>query len=453
MSPEAMNGYGRHENVEFADAGIAKRPDEYTDRFLVLLAPDSQEQGMSALRSAAGIASPERIRSREAQHAMEALGRNGTVLFEELGIGVVEAAPDQRQALMTAARGSSAVVAMERERMVYASQLTTTAAETATADYLRGYQDGVEELVGHALERLDTATMREARAAAVFDETQATWGLQATRVTESAFTGQGVRISVLDTGVDMDHPDLAGRFGAKPLSLVQGQSAEDGHGHGTHCIGTACGPRTPQSLPRYGVACDAEIYAGKVLSNEGSGTDAQILAGISWAFGAGCRVISMSLGAPVRPGEKHSVVFEHLARQLMQSGTLIVAAAGNDSRRPGRTEPVSHPANCPSILAVAALDRNLEPAFFSNAGINPEGGQIDIAAPGVDVLSVWPHPPGHERLKGTSMATPHVAGVIGLLAQANPEASAAELKSLLLAQARRLPVPAVDVGAGLLQAP
>ena len=163
----------------------------------------------------------------------------------------------------------------------------------------------------------------------------------------------------------------------------------------------------------------------------------------------------MSLGAPTRPGQTFSAVFETAAGRAMKAGTLIIAAAGNDSRRSQGMPPapVSHPANCPSIMAVAAIDDQLKVASFSNAGVNPSGGQIDIAGPGVRVRSSWPKPTLYNTISGTSMATPHVAGVAALLAEANPKASAAELWALLIRTARRLPLPASDVGAGFVQAP
>src|SRR5699024_608070 len=110
-----------------------------------------------------------------------------------------------------------------------------------------------------------------------------TWGLRAIGAGESTASGQGVRVAVLDTGMSPDHPDFADRT-IVPNSFVSGESAEDGNGHGTHVIGTACGPREPATGPGYGVAYAAEIYAGKVLDNSGSGSDAEILAGISWAI-------------------------------------------------------------------------------------------------------------------------------------------------------------------------
>ncbi|NYI07692.1 S8 family serine peptidase [Allostreptomyces psammosilenae] len=451
MNQHSAGGSARRERLSMADAGVRKRAEEYTDRFLVLLDPQATDEGMAALRSRAGIARAQRVGGAEAKEAPEALQRGDAVVFDKLGVGVVTAAPDQRQALRTTARDEPAILAAERERVVYASQVTTLPAG-ATVDYLKGYQEGVEELVNHALRRFEESTVGAARAAAV-EEAQATWGLQATRVTESAFSGKGVKVAVLDTGVDVTHPDLADHIG-KAISFVPGESVKDVQGHGTHCIGTACGPREPHTLPRYGVAHEAEICAYKVLDDSGSGTDSQILGGIEAAIGHDCRVISMSLGAPTFVGQRFSQVFENVALRALEAGTVIVAAAGNESERPDSIQPVAHPANCPSILAVGALDQNQAVAFFSDAGLNPDGGQVDIAAPGVDVLSAAPQPLMHQRMSGTSMATPHVAGILALIAEAHPQAtSAAELKTLLLTKARRLPLASVDVGVGLTQAP
>jgi subtilisin family serine protease len=259
-------------------------------------------------------------------------------------------------------------------------------------------------------------------------------------------------VAVLDTGIDLGHPDFAGRT-VVARSFIAGQAVQDGHGHGTHCIGTAAGPKQPGQLPRYGVAYEAEIYAGKVLSNQGSGGDSGILAGISWAIRNDCPIISMSLGAPTVPGQSFSTVFETVARRALSRGTLIIAAAGNESSRPAHIAPVGHPANCPSIMAVGAIDQRLEVASFSNGGLNPNGGQVDIAGPGVMVRSSWPRPMLYRTISGTSMATPHVAGLAALLAEADPDARGRTLSCLLMQTARRLALSARDVGAGLVQAP
>jgi len=279
-----------------------------------------------------------------------------------------------------------------------------------------------------------------------------TWGLQATRAALSKFSGKGIRVAVLDTGMDLGHPDFASRK-IVSRSFVPNQAVQDGHGHGTHCIGTSCGPINPAQLPRYGIAGEAAIFVGKVLSNQGSGGDSAIIAGINWAVENKCAVVSMSLSAPAAVGQAPSQVFEQVARRALQQGTLLIAAAGNESHRPGVVNPVGHPANCPSILAVAALDVNMRVASFSNGGINANGGQIDIAGPGVDVYSSWPMPRRYSTISGTSMATPHVAGIAALYAQSSSSLRGDALSRVLLQRARRLNLPSRDVGMGLVQAP
>ena len=161
----------------------------------------------------------------------------------------------------------------------------------------------------------------------------------------------------------------------------------------------------------------------------------------------------MSLGAPVAVGQPYSQIYEQVAKRALAAGTLIIAAAGNDSHRPTSIAPVSHPANCPSVMAVAAIDAQIQIAFFSNGGLNPQGGQVDIAGPGVAVRSAWPRPTLYNTISGTSMATPHAAGVAALLAEANRTARGSALGALLLQGARRLSLPSRDVGSGLIQAP
>ena len=161
----------------------------------------------------------------------------------------------------------------------------------------------------------------------------------------------------------------------------------------------------------------------------------------------------MSLGSPVEPGQAYSRVFEEVAKRALAAGTVIVAAAGNDSQRPDEIAPVSHPANCPSIMAVAAIDQQMQIAPFSSGGLGGEGGQVDIAGPGVAVLSAWPGSERYNTISGTSMATPFVAGVAALLVETSPAVTGKTLFERIVQSARPLSLPARDVGAGLIQAP
>jgi subtilisin family serine protease len=442
----------------YSDASVGPTAIETTGNYLVVMAEDAVDEGVGVLESRAGL----RVQTLEAAEdpvvTAEQLEESDHVLFSTLGVAVVKPEPDQVDALALASHEESSVLSVEPERVVYAIDEIGLEAEIEAApeltglspDYLRGYRDAVDGLL-RALG--SPAVGGAAAAAALVDESVATWGLQLTKTVASNFNGRGVRVAVLDTGFDLQHPDFAGRS-VRSQSFIAGEAVQDRNGHGTHCIGTACGPQRPTRAPRYGVASKAEIFAGKVLSNRGSGVDGGILAGITWAIANRCRIVSMSLGARVPRGATPSPAFETVARRAASFGTIIIAAAGNDSRRAtGVTEPVSHPANCPSIMAVAAVDSRLAIASFSNAGLNPNGGQVDIAGPGVRVYSSWPRPTTYNTINGTSMATPHVAGIAALHLQANPTLSPNGLKSALAQSARRLPLSSIDVGAGLVQAP
>jgi subtilisin family serine protease len=392
---------------------------ETTGRYLVLLEDRSVAAGAREMNRVAGISTASSADSATREELAAADG----VIFQDLGIAVVDATPDQVARLSEAAAAPGPISVVEAERVVQAYTTTDTGTDLA--------------------------------AAPAVDESVFTWGLQAVGANLSTVTGKAVRVAVLDTGFTVAHPDFAGRT-VVTQSFITGETVDDAHGHGTHCIGSATGPRQPAGGgPGYGVAFEAEIYAGKVLSNSGFGSDSGILAGIEWAIANGCAVISMSLGAAVRPGTPHSQIFEQAATRAMDKGTLIVAAAGNESKRPGRVNPVGHPANCPSILSVGAIDVQRAIASFS-CGTVDTIGQVDLVGPGVDVYSSWNKEDGglgmRKRISGTSMATPHVAGVAALIAE-KYGSRGWELWARLSQSARRLGLPSTDVGAGLAQSP
>jgi subtilisin len=421
------------------------KPIETTGRYLVLLPEANISSGIAALRDSTGV--------RDIDDSA----------LSNIGVAVVALDPNQVQSLNAAVAGPQPILAAEPEQIMYA--IGSIVINGDTANYLQGYKEGVTNLVNS----LSNGAVRPGQqvTTSALSDGATTWGLQATKVVSSRYTGSGIKVAILDTGLDLTHPDFAGRT-ITSESFIRGEEVQDLQGHGTHCIGTSCGllnPPNPSSPMRYGIAYNAEIFVGKVLSNQGSGADGGILAGIDRAISNGCQIISMSLGAPTRPGDTYSPIYEAVAKRALSQGTLIIAAAGNESNRPGfPPRPVGRPANCPSIMAVAALDKQLQIASFSDSSINPDGGGIDIAGPGVDVYSTWStdpltvRPPNglgplrYVAISGTSMATPHVAGIAALYAEATGKRGY-ELWALLMQNAQRLNLPSADVGIGLVQAP
>jgi subtilisin family serine protease len=413
----------------------------------VLGAPKEAERG---LREAAGIRhvvsakdyDDDRVDPREASEAE-------AVYFPELGVAVVSADSDQLQSLTAEATNEeSNILAIEPEYVYYALQ-----SHDLPLQYLKGYRDAVNALY-KAVAGGEEGVSEDVLAAAAFaDSAQFTWGLQATRVNTSRYTGQGVKVAVLDTGMDFGHPDFRGRRFTQQ-SFIPGETAQDGHSHGTHCMGTSCGPQRPATgVRRYGCAFGANAFVGKVLSNQGGSAGSSVLNGMNWAIAKKCTVISMSLGAGV---DQVSQAFEQIGQRALAAGCLIVAAAGNNARRSsGNFGFVEQPANSPSIMAVGALDSNLRVADFSarSSTVTGAAGKVDIAAPGVGVFSSVPVNRGtHNVFQGTSMATPHVAGIAAMWAQHTRRTGMA-LWTTLIQNARRIPGDARDIGAGIVQAP
>ena len=245
-------------------------------------------------------------------------------------------------------------------------------------------------------------------------------------------TGEGVSVAVIDTGIDYTHQDLSARFGeVLGINIPFPDSPPfDDNGHGTHVAGTVAGSET-------GVAPGATLYAVKVLDAGGSGSEADVIAGLEWALEQGADIANLSLGSS---GASHA--FEDICRRAFDEGMLICAAAGNEGRGP------SYPASFgESVIAVTAIDRMDEHAYFSNIYRTN-----DISAPGVGIYSCVPG--GYDRLSGTSMATPHVSGALALASQLSQDSG---LEEAMGGCAERLPWegsdPYKDVfGKGLLRA-
>lgn len=402
-----------------------------TGRFLVTYKEGAQEAGMKAMKSQGMRSADARDFSSQAVDVAD-IGDADALMFPEIGVALVSgpAFASRGMSVQDEIAADSPMQTVEPEYFVFAEG----AADAVVNDYLRGFLSAAETI---------SRDLGRAGGDQAADEVDAqvlgsTWGLLACRVPPGVRTGAGIRVAVLDTGMDLGHPDFVGR--AFATNSFVGQPVQDLHSHGTHCVGTACGPFAPAgSTPRYGVAHRAQIFVGKVLTNSGSGTTASVLAGMNWAIANRCAVISMSLGsqAPVQ------AAYTAAGQAALNNGCLIVAAAGNA----GSGVFTGAPANSPTIFAVASLDTTLVPSAFSCSG------KIEIAAPGRDVFSSVPRPARYGIKSGTSMATPHVAGCAALWAETSPNLRGASLWARLQASARPLPFAAARVGRGLVQAP
>lgn len=226
------------------------------------------------------------------------------------------------------------------------------------------------------------------------------WGVSLVQAPQvwSATRGEGVKVALLDTGVDYNHPDLKQNIVAgKNFTSANANDYLDRQGHGSHCAGIIAG--LDNGIGIVGVAPQAKLYVGKVLGDNGSGGLQAIVNGIDWAISQKVDVISMSLGCSQDPGPDFHAAFQ----RARQAGIIIVAASGNENTTCG------WPAAYEECIAVGAVDQT-----FGRAGFSNFGEAVDVVAPGVDILSTYKNGQ-YAKLSGTSMATPMVAGVVALV--------------------------------------
>ncbi|WP_328905568.1 S8 family serine peptidase [Streptomyces sp. NBC_00234] len=258
---------------------------------------------------------------------------------------------------------------------------------------------------------------------------------------KDGFDGSGVKVAVLDTGVDDTHPDLADRI-VESRSFVPGETARDGHGHGTHVASTILGSGAASGGKYRGVAPGAHLVVGKVLSDAGSGSESSIIEGMDWAAHSGAKVVSMSLGGA--EGADGTDPMSMAVNELTaRTGVLFTIAAGNSG--PAATT-VGSPGAADAALTVGAVDSTDAVTGFSSRG--PRGGngglKPEITAPGARIVAAraagttmgTPVDGSYTTASGTSMATPHVAGAAAILAQRHPDWTPARLKSRLISTAR-----------------
>ncbi|OLF16705.1 hypothetical protein BU204_15350 [Actinophytocola xanthii] len=257
---------------------------------------------------------------------------------------------------------------------------------------------------------------------------------------QAGLTGEGVTVAVLDSGVDAEHPDLAGKV-AVAKNFSDSPDTDDQHGHGTHVASTVA---SVDSTYR-GVAPGAKLAIGKVLGDNGSGQLDDIIAGMRWAAAdQRAKVVNMSLGGNFA-SDGTDPVSQAVNELSATYGTLFVVSAGNASTD-GR---MSGPAVADAALTVASTTKSDAVSEFSTRGPRPVDAAMkpEIAAPGSDIVAAEAHGT-HVSHSGTSMASPHVAGAAAILAEQHPDWTGEQLKSALVSTAADIDAGEYEVGAG-----
>jgi len=249
-------------------------------------------------------------------------------------------------------------------------------------------------------------------------------------------TGSGVKVGIIDTGIDRDHPDLDGNLAGCVNFIYSWRNCEDDNGHGTHVAGIIAAEDNSSGV--VGVAPQAKIYALKVLNRQGQGYLSDVIEALDWAVANHLQVVNLSLGTT-----SDVTSFREAVERVSQAGIVQVAAAGNSG--PG-TNTVNYPARYPQVIAVAATDiNNAVPSWSSR------GSEIALAAPGVAINSTYLKA-GYKTLSGTSMSAPHTAGVVALRLSLFPGQTPAEIRQVLTGSADWLVPDPLLVGAGLVNA-
>ncbi|TDU90677.1 PA domain-containing protein [Kribbella voronezhensis] len=319
--------------------------------------------------------------------------------------------------------------ATTRRTLTSLGTTAVTVAKTKTKDFWSGIQStSLRSAVGKI--------WLDGRTHATLD--RSTKQIGAPTAWRAGYDGKGVKVAVLDTGYDANHPDLAKQV-VESRSFVPDEAVQDGHGHGTHTASIVAGLGTASAGKRKGVAPGAKLLIGKVLDNSGGGLDSEAIAGMEWAVQQGAKVISMSLGG--MPSDGTDPMSEAVDRLSASSDALFVVAAGNS----GAEETVGTPGAAAAALTVGAVDRDDKLAPFSSRGPRLGDGALkpEVTAPGVEIAAARAAgtAEGHElgeyytAMSGTSMATPHVAGAAAILAQRHPSWTGEQLKAALAATA------------------
>jgi serine protease AprX len=266
------------------------------------------------------------------------------------------------------------------------------------------------------------------------------------------FEGEGVKVAVVDTGIDAEHPDLEGRILAAKDFTGTSPEAKDGHGHGTHVASTIAGSGAASGGKYIGVAPDAQLLVAKVLRDDGGGMTSQVMAGVDWAVQQGAHVVNLSLGADGSCDGTDAM--STICDAAVANGVVVCAAAGNAG--PGAAT-VGSPGCARNVITVGATNDSDQVTSFSSRGPTKDGRvKPDVCFPGYGIVAArakgtrmgTPVDAFYTSANGTSMATPHASGAVALLLQAHPGITPAEVKERLMATAMNLGVDANTQGKG-----
>lgn len=373
-------------------------------------------------------------------------------LLESQGLLVVDEIPALRAFLAQAkpgrARVAFAALSSRPEILRVDKDLWRNWLETESVSFQQTPLPRVEEVLkGLSQPRFELSSRRSPGG---FND-EAPWGVKRVNAPAawSRNQGSGVKVAIVDTGIDPNHPDLKDKIAGGVNTVDKEAPWHDDHFHGTHVAGTVAAALDNKGVA--GVAPKATLYAVKVLTKEGGGNVFSIMQGIVWCAQNGIQVANMSLGAP------QEIPFLQYAIQMAaNAGVTIVAAAGNDGKA------VNWPAAYPETIAVSALCppgvTNQKACPTTSEGIatfSSRGPEIDLIAPGVFIPSTVPlshDASGVKAYSGTSMAAPHVAG-LAALAVAKGAKGPEAVRAALTAAASGLPgLSATEQGSGLIDA-
>ncbi len=343
----------------------------------------------------------------------------------------------------------------ERVIVIFNNQVETSIVDQYAVEVHHIFQDlSAVSMTIHSSEK--PALLREKEIARVepdstiqISEQKVGWGyhkIQANRSKESGWTGKGIKIGIVDTGIHTNHPDLKVAGG---ISFVKGEpSYEDEEGHGTHVAGIIAAQ--DNTIGTLGIAPDAEIYAIKALDRLGDGNQSDIVAAIEWAITKELDIVNLSISAP-----NGSYLLNEAIRKAYNAGIILVAASGNSLQSNTTIQDVLYPARYPEVIAVGAIGEKHQLASFSYFGQS-----LDFVAPGEKIYSTYNgmidgvfH--DYAYMNGTSMAAPYVAGIAALYKQAYPQLNNKAIREMMQRNALDLGEVGKDIyyGYGLVQAP